>query len=242
MPKPMAMRSSRKPQFTVMAPPSLRCKFSMRSLGICMTRAVLLRKMNPRGGAGYRRPSQRWLGGNAWQSGASKGENARLPGETEGRTYEEVECGGMSGAGRRVGCASGGGAGCGKEERGTQGGGESDTGGPGAMERHRAEADRHGGGLPRGQVRVQTESGAAQLPGGTPARCGCELFLHQPGEGREAACPGRFLERQTQDQGGSGRLREEIFCRRRGGDQSERRCRAEFAGRRSVCESAGARH
>src|SRR5258706_12474401 len=89
MPKPMAMRSSRKPQFTVMAPPSLRCKFSMRSLGICMTRAVLLRKMNPRGGAGYRRPSQRWLAGNAWQSGASEGENARFPGETDRKRVGE---------------------------------------------------------------------------------------------------------------------------------------------------------
>src|SRR3981189_2330382 len=115
--KPMAMRNSRKPQFTVMAPPSLRCKFSMRSLGICMTRAVLLRKMNPRGGAGYLRPSQRWLAGNAWHSGASEGEHVRLPGETEGSTYEEVECGGRSGAGGWVGRASGGGAGCGKEER-----------------------------------------------------------------------------------------------------------------------------
>src|SRR5882762_11770718 len=129
MPKPMAMRSSRKPQFTVMAPPSLRCKFSMRSLGICMTRAVLLRKMNPRGGAGYRRPSQRWLAGNAWQSGASEGENARFPGGTEGRTYEEVGCGGESCPGGWVGCASGGGAGCGEEERGTQAGGESDASG-----------------------------------------------------------------------------------------------------------------
>ena len=48
----MVMRSSRKPQFTVMAPPSLKYKFSMRGLGICMTRAILLRKMNPRGGPG----------------------------------------------------------------------------------------------------------------------------------------------------------------------------------------------
>src|SRR5260370_31986824 len=50
--KAMAMRNSRKPQFTVMAPPSLKYEFTMRGLGICMTGAVLLRKMNPRGGPG----------------------------------------------------------------------------------------------------------------------------------------------------------------------------------------------
>src|SRR6266849_7665896 len=60
--KAMAMRNSRKPQFTVMAPPSLKYKFTMRGLGICMTGAVLLRKMNPGGEAGYRTPSERWLG------------------------------------------------------------------------------------------------------------------------------------------------------------------------------------
>ena len=48
----MAMRSSRKPQFTVMAPPSLKYKFSTRGLEICMTAAILLRKMNSRGGPG----------------------------------------------------------------------------------------------------------------------------------------------------------------------------------------------
>src|SRR5260370_37345382 len=46
----MEMRRSRKPQFTVMAPPNLKYKFSMRGLGISMTGAILLRKMNPRGG------------------------------------------------------------------------------------------------------------------------------------------------------------------------------------------------
>src|SRR5260370_4226638 len=50
--KAMAMRNSRKPQFTVMAPRSLKYEFTMRGLGICMTGAVLLRKMNPRGGPG----------------------------------------------------------------------------------------------------------------------------------------------------------------------------------------------
>src|SRR5260370_15022222 len=50
--KPMAMRNSRKPQFTVMAPPSLKYKFTMRGLGICMTQAGLLRKKKPRGGPG----------------------------------------------------------------------------------------------------------------------------------------------------------------------------------------------
>src|SRR5260370_13967265 len=206
-----------------------------------MTGAVLLRKMNPGGEAGYRTPSERWLGGNSWESGTSEGENVRLPGETEEKTYEEVECGGKSCAGGWVGRASGGGAGCSKEARGTQGGSESDAGGACTVERHRAQADRHGGGFSGGQVRVQAKPGATQLPGGAPARCGCELFLHQPGEGGEAARPRRLFERQTQNQGGSGRLREEIFCRWRGGDQSERRCGAEFAGRRSVRESAGAR-
>src|SRR5260370_37366195 len=110
------------------------------------------------------------VGGNAEQSGASEGENVRVPGETEEKTYEEVECGGKSGAGGWVGRASGGGAGCGEEERSAKSGAESDAGGAGAGERHWAEADRHGGGFSRGQVRVQTESGAAQLPGGTPAR------------------------------------------------------------------------
>src|SRR5260370_27738978 len=50
--KAMAMRNSRKPQFTVMAPRSLKYEFTMRGLGICMTGAVLLRKMTPRGGPG----------------------------------------------------------------------------------------------------------------------------------------------------------------------------------------------
>src|SRR5205807_576930 len=190
-----------------------------------------------------RRPQSRSMlvGGNARQNGPSEGENVRFPGETEEKIYEEVECAGESCAGGWVGCGPSGGAGSGKEERAAEGGSKSDASGGGAMERHRAEADRHGGGLPRGQVRVQTKSGAAQLPGGTPARCGCELFLHQPGEGREATCPRRFLERQTQEQGGSGRLRKEILRRRRSGDQSEGRCGAEFPGRRSVRESAGTR-
>src|SRR5260370_21671161 len=101
-------------------------------------------------------------GGNDWHGGACEGENVRLPGVTEEETYEEVERGGMSRAGRRARCASDGVAG--KEERSAQACDEPFASGPGAMERHWAQIDHHGGGLPRGQVRVQTESGAAQLP------------------------------------------------------------------------------
>src|SRR5260370_25269514 len=125
-----------------------------------MTGAALLRKMNPRGGPGTAGQVNDGWGGNAWQSGASEGENVRSPGETEEKTYEEVECGGKSGAGGWVGRASGGGAGCGEEERSAKSGGESDAGGARAMERHLGEADRHGGGFSRGQGTVPTASRA----------------------------------------------------------------------------------
>src|SRR5260370_35627685 len=109
-----------------------------------MTGAVLLRKMNPGGEAGYRTPSERWLGGNSWESGTSEGENVRLPGETEEKTYEEVECGGKSCAGGWVGRASGGGAGCSKEARGTQGGSESGARGACKCVLHSGRGGRHG--------------------------------------------------------------------------------------------------
>ena len=88
----MAMRSSRKPQFTVMTPPSLKYKFSMRGLGICMTGAILLRKMNPRGGAAVPQTEATVVGGNACESGASEGENAPtgLGGVTEERKNEDA--------------------------------------------------------------------------------------------------------------------------------------------------------
>src|ERR1700674_4759247 len=115
-----------------------------------MTRAILLRKINPP--AVSRVPQSRSTldGGNDWQSDASEKENVRIAGETEERIYEKVECGGKSCAGGRLGDAPGGGAGCGKAKRAAQGGGESDASGAGTMERHRAQIDRHGGGLPRG--------------------------------------------------------------------------------------------
>src|SRR3981189_1217359 len=100
------------------------------------------------------------MGGNARQIGASEGRNVRFPGGTEERKNEEAKVGGGVGPGRRVGSATGAGARCGKEERATEGAGESGAGGPGAMERHRAQTDCYGGGLPRRQVRVQNESGA----------------------------------------------------------------------------------
>jgi len=88
----MAMRSSRKPQFTVMTPPSLKYKFSMRGLGICMTGVILLRKMNPRGGLRYHRPRQRWLGETPGRVVRLKGENAPtgLGGVTEERKNEDA--------------------------------------------------------------------------------------------------------------------------------------------------------
>src|SRR5260370_34003686 len=105
-----------------------------------MTEDVLLRKMNHGGEAGYRTPSERWLGGNSWESGTSEGENVRLPGETEEKTYEEVECGGKSCAGGWVGRASGGGPGCSNEASGAQGGSQHDTGGKSTTEAKRREA------------------------------------------------------------------------------------------------------
>src|SRR5260370_41452201 len=67
--KPMAMRNSRKPQFTVMAPPSLKYKFTMRGLGICMTQADLIRKTEPHRGAGSAIQMDNRFGGRPGQVG-----------------------------------------------------------------------------------------------------------------------------------------------------------------------------
>src|SRR2546427_10273736 len=104
-----------------------------------MTRAVLLRKMNPRGGPGTATSGKR----NAWPNGPSDGESAQFPGETEEKTYEEVENGGGTRIGRGAGCAAGAGAGGGEEEGGAEAGTEPVAGGGRTGQRHRAQIEHH---------------------------------------------------------------------------------------------------
>src|SRR5258708_37779432 len=66
---------------------------------------------------------------------------------TEEEANDEMEDWGRSGAGCRVGGAAGAGAG-GCKERAAETGAEPFAGYSGAVERHRAEADHHGGGFP----------------------------------------------------------------------------------------------
>ena len=97
-----------------------------------MTRAVLLRKMNPRESLGL--ASQRILIlGNALHYGASEGENVRLAGVTEERKNEKAEMDGRAGRGSGYGSVAGIGAGSG-EESATETGAEPVGGGAGAME------------------------------------------------------------------------------------------------------------
>ena len=81
----MAMRSSKKLQFTVTAPPSPKYKFTMHGLGICMTRAILLRKINPRRRLGAVDQVNGDCGETPGRLVRLKVKSVRLPGVTEER-------------------------------------------------------------------------------------------------------------------------------------------------------------
>src|SRR5712691_2558322 len=148
-----------------------------------MTHAVLLRKMNPRGGPGTATSGKR----NAWPSGPSDGESAQFPGETEEKTYEEVENGGRTCIGRGAGRAAGAGAGGGEEEGAAEAGAEPVTGGARTVERHRAKIDHHRGGFARGQVRLQIKSRFEDVCRAVAACIGVHVQLHGRGTGTESA-------------------------------------------------------
>src|SRR5260370_5259350 len=111
-----------------------------------MTEVILLRKMNPRGSRGpHPKPSR--VEENAWRSDASEGESVPTrSGRNGGEKHEQAKVGGGSSLGRRVGGAAGTGAGTCKERAATTGA-KPFASSAGAVERHRAKADHHGGGF-----------------------------------------------------------------------------------------------
>src|SRR5713101_2175808 len=148
-----------------------------------MTRAVLLRKMNPRRGPGTATSGKR----NAWLSGPSDGESAQFPGETEEKTYDEVEKGGGTGIGRGAGGAAGAGARGGEEEGAAKAGTEPVAGGARKVERHRAKIDHHLGGFARGQVRLQAKSRFEDVCRAVAACISVHVLLYGRGAGTESA-------------------------------------------------------
>src|SRR5258708_9713868 len=101
---------------------------------------------------------ERWLGGNAWQSGASEGENVRLPGETEERNHDEVDESSRTGVGSRTDNTAFDGPG-GSKERAAETGAKPIPGGAGAVERNWEETDRHCRRPAGRQVCLQTAPG-----------------------------------------------------------------------------------
>src|SRR6266704_4082937 len=163
---------------------------------------------------------------NTWPSHPSEGENVRCPGETEEKNHDEVEQVGRFGVGNGIGNVAGDGAG-GGEERAAEASTEPVASGAGTMERNRTEADRDRGGFARGKVRLQAESGFADVCGATAARVGVHVLLHRFRAGAEATVPGRSEARQFEDEGGDRGVREEVRGGRRGRDQDKGRQRVD---------------
>src|SRR5579863_1219729 len=146
--------------------------------------------------------------------GPSDGGGVRLPDATEEKRYDEVEDAGWNAVGGGTGNGCGARAGCG-EKGATETGSESIGSGAGVLERHRQEVDRDCGRFAGRQVRLQAESGFANVSRGANSRIRVDVLLHGHREWKEATPAGRpkASRPEYQQQGGFGGLREKVRCR-----------------------------